>query len=244
MAITSQVMPPRPALGSRKAYGRPFGQAITCEVMQTWTMRFADRAEAGRVLARSLEPLRPYHPVVLGLPRGGVPVAVEVAAALHADLDVVVVRKVGAPGHEELAVGAVGEQGVTVRMDDVLRGLKITWDDVRSTAERERATVARRAAQLRGDAAPRDLAGRVVILVDDGIATGATMSAAVQVVRDRGAAGVVVATPVAPPDAGDRIGADAFVCVYQPRHFAAVGQWYADFGQVTDEEVRLALGPV
>ncbi|UVS79923.1 Putative phosphoribosyl transferase [Actinokineospora sp. UTMC 2448] len=218
------------------------GKARAAEVVQTGAVRFADRAEAGRVLARSLAPLRRCGPIVLGLPRGGVPVAAEVAAALHADLDVVVVRKVGAPGHAELAVGAVGERGVTVRLDGVLADLGITWADVAATAERERAAVARRAADLRGDAEPPDLADRVVILVDDGIATGATMAAAVLVVRDRGASGVVVAAPVAPRDTAARLGADAFVCAHTPRRFSAVGQWYADFGEVTDAEVRAALG--
>lgn len=205
-------------------------------------MRFADRAEAGRVLARLLLPLRPYDPVVLGLPRGGVPVAAQVAAELDADLDVAVVRKVGAPGRAELAVGAVGERGVTVRMDDVLADLGITWDAVAETADRERAVVASRALALRGGAEPRDLAHRMAILVDDGMATGASMAAAVLVVRAWGASGVVAAAPVAPRDTPSRLGADAVVCVYTPRDFSAVGQWYADFDQVTDAEVRELLG--
>ena len=201
-------------------------------------MRFADRAEAGAVLARQLLPLRPYDPVVLGLPRGGVPVAARVAAELGAELDVAVVRKVGAPGRAELAVGAVGERGVTVRMDDVLAGLGITWDDVADTAERERAVVAERAAVLRGGVEPRDLAGRLAILVDDGNATGATMSAAVAVLRAWGASAVVAAAPVAPWDAPSRLGADAVICARTPRDFVAVGQWYADFEQVSDADVR------
>lgn len=205
-------------------------------------MRFADRADAGRVLARQLLPLRPYRPVVLGLPRGGVPVAAQVAAELGAELDVAVVRKVGAPGREELAVGAVGERGVTVRLDDVLADLGITWDDVADVAERERAVVAERAAALRGGAEPRDLAGRLAILVDDGIATGATMSAAVRVLRAWGAAAVVAAAPVAPPDTPSRLGADAVICVRTPRAFTAVGQWYDDFEQVGDADVRALLG--
>ncbi|MGW5054388.1 phosphoribosyltransferase [Actinokineospora sp. NPDC004072] len=205
-------------------------------------MRFADRAEAGRVLARSLAPLRSHRPVVLGLPRGGVPVAAEVAAALRADLDVVVVRKVGAPGQAELAVGAVGEQGVTVRLEGVLAHLGIAWADVAAAAEAERAAVARRAAALRGTAPPRDLTDRVVVLVDDGIATGATMAAAVLVVRDRGAARVVVAAPVAPRDTAAKLGADTFTSACTPRRFSSVGQWYRDFSEVTDAEVRAVLG--
>jgi putative phosphoribosyl transferase len=204
-------------------------------------MRFADRAEAGRALARALLPLKPYAPVVLGLPRGGVPVAAEVATDLGADLDVVVVRKVGAPGHPELAVGAVGERGVTVRVDAVLADLGIAWEDVADTVLRERAAVRARSAALRGDIEPVDLARRMAILVDDGVATGATMAAAVLVVRGRGASGVVVATPVAPPGAGARLGADGFICLSSPRRFASVGEWYADFTQVGDEEVRALL---
>ncbi|SDI77545.1 putative phosphoribosyl transferase [Actinokineospora alba] len=207
-------------------------------------MRFADRADAGRVLAGRLTHLRAENPLVLGLPRGGVPVAAEVATRLGAEVDVVLVRKVGAPGHPELAVGAVGEGDVTVHADDVLRDLDLAWSDVAATAAGERAELRRRAELLRAGAAPRDLAGRTVILVDDGVATGSTMAAAVRVVRGMGAARVVVAVPVAPPDVLVRLGkvADEVVCPLTPQRFVAVGYWYEDFNQVQDSEVRAILG--
>jgi putative phosphoribosyl transferase len=205
-------------------------------------MRFRDRADAGRALAARLAHLRAADPIVVGLPRGGVPVAAEVAAALGAQLDVVLVRKIGAPGREELAVGAVGEDGVTVRNDAVLRELGLSWDDLAGQVERERAEIRRRAAVLRTGARP-DLRGRTVVLVDDGIATGATMVAALRVLRDLGAAHVVLAVPVAPPDSLAALAplADEIVCPVTPRRFAAVGQWYDDFTQVPDDRVRMLL---
>lgn len=207
-------------------------------------MRFADRADAGRVLASRLTHLRDENPLVLGLPRGGVPVAAEVATRLGVEVDVVLVRKVGAPGHPELAVGAVGEGDVTVRADDVLRDLDLAWGDVAGTVAAERAEIHRRADLLRAGAAPRDLAGRTVILVDDGVATGSTMAAAVQVVRGMGAKRVVVAVPVAPPDVLVRLRrlADEVLCPLTPQRFVAVGYWYEDFNQVQDSEVRAILG--
>jgi putative phosphoribosyl transferase len=207
-------------------------------------MRFADRADAGRVLAGRLTHLRDENPLVLGLPRGGVPVAAEVATRLGAEVDIVLVRKVGAPGHPELAVGAVGEGGVTVRADDVLRDLDLAWSDMADTVAGERAEIHRRADLLRAGAAPRDLTGRTVILVDDGVATGSTAAAAVQVVRGMGAAWVVVAVPVAPPDVLARLRtlADEVVCPLAPQRFVAVGYWYENFNQVPDSEVRAILG--
>ena len=206
-------------------------------------MRFRDRVHAGRALAVRLEHLRDAHPVVVGLPRGGVPVAAEVAAALGAQLDVVLVRKIGAPEREELAVGAIGEDGVTVRNDAVLAELGLSWDDVADQVERERAEVARRAAELRPGPRP-DLRDRTVILVDDGIATGATVVAALRVLRDLGAGRVVLAVPVAPPDSLAALAplTDEVVCPSTPRRFAAVGPWYDDFTQVPDEQVRKLLG--
>jgi putative phosphoribosyl transferase len=205
-------------------------------------MRFRDRVHAGRALAARLEHLRGTHPVVVGLPRGGVPVAAQVAAALGAQLDVVLVRKIGAPDREELAVGAIGEDGVTVRNDAVLAELGLSWDDVADQVERERAEVARRAADLRPGARP-DLRDRTVILVDDGIATGATVVAALRVLRGLGATHVVLAVPVAPPDSLAALAplTDEVVCPSTPRRFAAVGQWYDDFTQVPDEQVRKLL---
>lgn len=205
-------------------------------------MRFRDRADAGRALAARLTHLRAADPVVVGLPRGGVPVAAVVAAALGAELDVVLVRKIGAPEREELAVGAIGEDGVTVRNEAVLRELGISWDDLADRIEHERAEIRRRAAILRPGARP-DLSGRTVILVDDGIATGATVVAALRVLRDLGAMRVVLAVPVAPPDSLAALAplADEVVCPVTPRRFAAVGQWYDDFTQVPDEQVRTLL---
>jgi putative phosphoribosyl transferase len=205
-------------------------------------MRFRDRADAGRVLAARLKHLRSTNPVVVGLPRGGVPVAAEVAAALGAQLDVVLVRKIGAPEREELAVGAIGEDGVTVRNEAVLRELGLSWDDLADQVERERAEVRRRADILRPGSRP-DLRGRTVILVDDGIATGATMVAALRVLRDLGVTRIVLAVPVAPPDSLAALAplADEVVCPSRPRRFAAVGQWYDDFRQVPDERVRKLL---
>ncbi len=205
-------------------------------------MRFRDRADAGRALAARLGHLRAADPIVVGLPRGGVPVAAEVAAALGAQLDVVLVRKIGAPGREELAVGAIGEDGVTVRNDAVLRELGLSWDDLADQIERERAEIRRRAAVLRTGDRP-ELRGRTVILVDDGIATGATVVAALRVLRDLGATHVVLAVPVAPPDSLAALAplADEVVCPVTPRRFAAVGQWYDDFTQVPDDRVRTLL---
>jgi putative phosphoribosyl transferase len=205
-------------------------------------MRFRDRAHAGRALAARLGHLRDAAPVVVGLPRGGVPVAAEVAAALGAQLDVVLVRKIGAPGREELAVGAIGEDGVTVRNDAVLHELGLSWDDLADRIEHERAEIRRRAALLRPGARP-DLRARTVILVDDGIATGATVVAALRVLRDLGAGHVVLAVPVAPPDSLEALAplADEVVCPVTPKRFAAVGQWYDDFTQVPDDRVRALL---
>jgi len=205
-------------------------------------MRFRDRADAGRVLAARLAHLRDAKPVVVGLPRGGVPVAAEVARALGAELDVVLVRKIGAPHREELAVGAVGEDGVTVRNDAVLADLGLRWSDVAAQVTREREEIRRRAAILRPGPRP-DLTGRTVVLVDDGIATGATVVAALRILRQFGASRIVLAVPVAPPDSLHALAplADEIVCPATPRHFSAVGQWYEDFTQVPDDDVRELL---
>jgi putative phosphoribosyl transferase len=205
-------------------------------------MRFRDRVDAGRELAALLEHLRAVRPVVVGLPRGGVPVAAEIADALGAELDVVLVRKVGAPDREELAVGAVGEDGVTVRNDAVLHELGLEWRDLRARVAHERREVAHRAATLRPGPRP-DLAGRTVIVVDDGIATGATVVAALRVLRSLGAGRIVLAVPVAPPDSLRILAplADEIVCPLVPRHFSSVGQWYDDFTQVPDDHVRKLL---
>ncbi|HEY7592306.1 MAG TPA: alpha/beta family hydrolase [Actinophytocola sp.] len=202
-------------------------------------MRFRDRVDAGRRLGEHLTDLRAANPVVVGLPRGGVPVAAEIAAALDAPLDIVLVRKIGAPQRPELAVGAVGEDGVTVRNEAVLAELGLSWPDLDEQIARERAEIERRATTLRPGPRP-SLEGRTVIVVDDGIATGATVVAAIRVTRRLGARRIVLVVPVAPADTVARLReiADDVVCGMTPRRFLAVGQWYDDFRQVGDEEVR------
>ncbi|TFC25132.1 phosphoribosyltransferase [Cryobacterium sp. TMT1-3] len=207
---------------------------------------FADRADAGRQLAARLTSLRSSDPVVVGLPRGGVPVASEVARALHAPLDVIVVRKLGLPIAPEVAMGAIGEDGVRVLNDDIVRQVGVSAGKLRTVEYRERAELEAREALYRGGRRRLDLTGRVVIIVDDGIATGATARVACQVARQRGAARVVMAAPVMPPDADLRMGADEIVWVIQPPQFWAVGAHYRDFTPTTDTEVvaLLAAGPV
>ncbi|HEX7039911.1 MAG TPA: phosphoribosyltransferase family protein [Trueperaceae bacterium] len=205
---------------------------------------FRDRAQAGRELA---EELRRYAGrsglVVLGLPRGGVPVAAEVARALGAPLDVLVVRKLGVPGHEELAMGAVASGGGVVLNDDVVSHLRLPQSVVASVVERELAEVRRRERAYRGERPPLDLRGAVAMIVDDGVATGATVRAAVRAARTAGAAEVVVAVPVGAPDSLARIAevADDVVCPHRPRELRSVGEWYRDFSQTSDAEVREAL---
>ena len=207
------------------------------------TTCFRDRADAGRRLAERLEVFAGRKPVVVGLPRGGVPVAAEIARTLRAQLDIVLVRKVGVPHRSDLAAGAVGEDGVTVRNDLVLRELGLSWEDFRTQVEREHAELRRRAAAWRTDRKRIDLAGRTVIVVDDGIATGSTVVAAMRVVRDRGAKEIVLAIPVAPPDAVRRMTplADTVVCLHTPTRFFSVGQWFENFRQIDDGEVRALL---
>ncbi|MGW7462372.1 phosphoribosyltransferase family protein [Streptomyces sp. NPDC054797] len=202
-------------------------------------MQFTDRADAGARLAEALRHLAPERPVVLGLPRGGVPVAFQVARALDAPLDVIVVRKLGVPYHRELGFGAIGEGGVRVISEDIVRSSRVGQQDLAAVERAEEAELARQAARFRGDRPRLDLAGRTVILVDDGIATGSTAAAACEVVRAQGAGRVVLAVPVAPPDAIAWLAteADEVVCLSTPRAFRAVGEWYEDFSQTPDEEV-------
>jgi len=200
---------------------------------------FRNRRDAGRQLAARLEPLRDEEPVVVGLPRGGVPVAAEVAEALGAPLDVIVVRKLGVPFQPELGMGAIGEDGVRVLNEDVIRMARVGPEEIAEVERRERLEIERRARSFRGGRPAVSLVGRTVIVVDDGIATGGTARAALQVARAHGARRVVLAVPVAPPDtvAAMREVADEVVCLEAPVGFSAVGQWYDDFTQTPDVEV-------
>ncbi|MFL6242857.1 MAG: phosphoribosyltransferase family protein [Acidimicrobiia bacterium] len=202
-------------------------------------MPFRDRREAGRRLAERLSGLRASSPLVLGLPRGGVPVAFEVANALGAPLDVLVVRKLGVPFQPELGMGAVGEDGVRVLNRDVLRQAGVTETQLAEVEARERAQVEERAVRLRRGRPAIPLDGRTVIIVDDGLATGGTARAAVHVARARGADRVILAVPVAPPEtvATLRRDADDVVAVETPEPFFAIGGWYADFSPTSDREV-------
>jgi predicted phosphoribosyltransferase/pimeloyl-ACP methyl ester carboxylesterase len=202
---------------------------------------FYDRRDAGRRLAEALHDYAGRSDLlVLALPRGGVPVAYEVAQALHAPLDVVVVRKLGVPGQEELAMGAIASGGVRVVNDDVVRALEVQPEMIAEVAEREWPELLRRERAYRGDRPPLPVEGRTVLLIDDGLATGSTMRAAVSALRQLGPRKIVVAVPVGPSDVCQtmREDADDVVCLRTPEHFLAVGRWYANFGQTTDEEVR------
>jgi predicted phosphoribosyltransferase len=200
---------------------------------------FTDRTDAGQRLAEALRHLAGEKPVVLGLPRGGVPVAAAVATALGAPLDVIVVRKLGVPYHRELAFGAIGEGGVRVINDDVVRRGGLSPSDIATVERAEQTALVRQAEQFRDDRPRLALDGRTAIVIDDGVATGATASAACQVVRAQGAARVVLAVPVAPADtvAWLRTQVDEVVCLSTPVLFSAVGEWYRDFSQTSDEEV-------
>jgi predicted phosphoribosyltransferase len=207
-------------------------------------MRFRDRTEAGRLLAEGLERYRGEpNVIVLALPRGGVPVAYEVAQALHAPLDVFVVRKLGAPGHEELAIGAIASGGTRVVNERVVRELGLDEGAVARAAAAEQRELARRERIYRGDQAPVDVEGCTVILIDDGLATGATMRAAALALRERNPARLVVAVPVAAKQTCDefRDDVDEVVCALTPEPFFAVGAWYEDFAQTSDDEVRQLL---
>lgn len=202
---------------------------------------YADRAEAGRALAKALAQLRAApDTIVLGLPRGGVPVAFEVAGALGLPFDVLVVRKLGLPWQPELAMGAIASGGALVVNDEVTRDLGGNAAAFEAVRAREQVELERRERDYRGARPPLETTGRTVILVDDGLATGATMEAAVRALRLLGAGRVVVAVPVASVQARQRIEAlaDEVICLSTPGVFNAVGQWYADFGQTGDAQVR------
>jgi putative phosphoribosyl transferase len=206
-------------------------------------MRFRDRRAAGKQLAGLLRHIDLAEPLVLALPRGGVPVGHEIASALGAPLDVLVARKVGAPGHPEYGIGAIAEGGGVVVDPHALEMLGITDEDFARLADAERIELERRVASYRGSRPLPDLAGRDVVLVDDGLATGVTAEAAIQAIRSLHARRLVLAAPVCAPDTADRLGrlADEVVCVMRPEGFAAVGQWYERFDQTTDDEVMALL---
>ncbi|RDU99329.1 phosphoribosyltransferase [Trinickia dinghuensis] len=204
---------------------------------------FKDRAEAGRMLAQHLRHEAGSNTVVLALPRGGVPVGFEIAAILGAELDVLPVRKIGVPGQKELAMGAVASGGALHVEHDTMKASHVTQLRFDEVLEQERAELARREAAYRGDRPPAQVEGRTVLLVDDGMATGATMKAAVLALRARGPARILAALPVAPAGAETEFAGivDGFVCVAQPAFFFSVGQHYDDFGETTDDDVRALL---
>ena len=205
---------------------------------------FTDRTEAGQRLARALHTYSGRDDLlVLALPRGGVPVAFEVARALGAPLDLLLVRKLGVPGQEELAMGAIASGGIQVLNREVIAATGIGAAEIQAAATRERGELERRATAYRGTRPPPEIAGRCVILIDDGLATGATMRAAVAALRPQQPAELVVAVPVAPRDtlARLRAEADAVVCLEAPQDFYAIGAWYRDFGQLDDDQVRALL---
>jgi putative phosphoribosyl transferase len=204
---------------------------------------FRDRRDAGRQLSSRVTGYRATEPVVVGLPRGGVPVAYEVARALDAPLDVIVVRKLGVPSRPELGMGAIGEGGVRVLNRRVIDATGVTDAELAAVEAREQIEVDRRARRYRGDRPMIPLAGRTVILVDDGLATGGTARAAVQAARAHGARRVVLAVPVAPPESVQALAdeADEVVVLHTPRDLRSIGEWYADFGQTADAEVERLL---
>lgn len=208
-------------------------------------MPFKDRAEAGKRLAQSLLKYKEEHPVVLALPRGGVPVAAEVAAALNAPLDLILVRKIGLPEQEELAMGAVVDGGtaITVRNDDVIRMAGVSEAEFAAVRDRELAEIERRRQRYIGTRARADVTDRVAIVIDDGIATGATTRAALQALRLRKPKMLILAVPVAPSDtiAAMRAEADVVVCLEDYEIFGAIGVYYSDFRQTSDHEVIATL---
>ncbi|BCA56025.1 Phosphoribosyltransferase [Nitrospira sp. KM1] len=206
--------------------------------------RFQDRREAGRILARHLYgETFGLHPVVLALPRGGVPVAFEIAHALQSPLDVLIVRKLGVPGQDELAMGAIASGGIRILHDRIIRQLGLPASVIAEVTRREERELFRRERVYRGKRLPVPIGGRAVIVIDDGLATGATMRAAVAALRQRSPARIIVAVPVAPRESCEELKqeADDVFCVLTPEPFWGVGQWYEDFSQTSDEEVRELL---
>ena len=204
---------------------------------------FTNRRQAGRALGERLQRLAYERPVVLGLPRGGVPVAFEVAAALRTPLDVLVARKIGAPGNQELGIGAVAEGGVRVLSEEAIRSLLVGEDELEQATSRVAEEVAERVRRYRAERSPIALEGRTAIVVDDGLATGGTARAALRAARSRGAQRVVLAVPVGAPATVAALGGEAeeVMCLLEPDPLWAIGLWYEDFAQVPDEEVRELL---
>lgn len=207
------------------------------------TSIFNDRRDAGIRLAEQLATLQLHDPVVLALPRGGVPVGFEIAQRLHAPLDVLVVRKLGVPGHEELAMGAIASGGARVLNQEVIRPLKINAEMIERVAAREQSELERRERMFRGDRPPTPVAGRSAVLVDDGLATGATMRAAAESLRQLQPREIIAAVPVGASSSCMMLSrvVDRLVCLEQPEPFYGVGLWYNNFEQTTDEEVRSLL---
>jgi predicted phosphoribosyltransferase len=206
--------------------------------------QFSDRRDAGRKLAQKLLAYAGHSDViVLALPRGGVPVAYEVALALNAPLDIFLVRKIGLPGREELAIGAIASGGIRVLNEDIIRALNIPEEVINITARRELQELERREGSYRGDRPPSEIRDCTAILVDDGLATGASMRAAVAGLRAQHPARIVVAVPTAAPELCEafQFEVDEIICAITPEPFYGVGRWYEDFSQITDEEVRLLL---
>jgi putative phosphoribosyl transferase len=204
-----------------------------------------DRTMAGQALAQALESYRDREAVVvLGLPRGGVPVAYEVAEALNARLDLILVRKLGTPGQEELAMGAIASGGIRVLNEDVVSSLRISDEAIEQVAAEEQRELERRERAYRGLRPRPEIARKCVVLVDDGVATGATMRAAIAALRQQNPARVIVAVPVAPPDTVEilRGEADEVIFLARPEPFMAISRWYTDFAQVSEEEVKQLLG--
>jgi len=208
-------------------------------------MLFQNRTDAGRQLAKALLKYKGRHPVILALPRGGVPIAAEVAGALEAPLDLLLVRKIGLPGQPELAMGAIadGEGMTTIRKEDIIELSGVTSEEFEAVCRQERAEIERRRKRYLGDRVRAEVKGQVAIIIDDGIATGATTLAAIKAVRKREPKELVLAVPVAPLDTIRKLHpeVDAIVCLDTPQDFGAIGYFYRDFHQVSDDEVIAAL---
>jgi len=201
---------------------------------------FADRVDAGKRLATALRSYRSKDAIVLAIPRGGIVVGFEISKELGVSLDIIVPRKIGAPDNPELAIGAVAEDGTTILNERLVTDLGVSDDFIKNESERQKAEIERRLASYRGDVPYPSLKNRVVIIVDDGIATGYTMKAAIASVRKKGAKSVVIAIPVGPPSTINELErvTDRVICLYTPEEFYAIGEFYEDFSQTTDEEVK------